>query len=47
MDNNKLIALVNSELSDQELAKYINKVNNKLPNYKKIYKIRNTNKKIK
>lgn len=47
MENNRLIALVNSELSDEELTKYINKINSKLPNYKKIYRIRNTSKKIK
>lgn len=47
MENNKLIALVNSELSNEELNKYIEIVNSKLPNYKKIYKIKNTNKKIK
>ena len=47
MENNRLIALVNSELSDAELNKYINKINSKLPNYKKIYRIRNTSKKIK
>lgn len=47
MENNRLIALVNSELSEDQLNKYINKINSKLPNYKKIYKIKNTNKKIK
>ena len=47
MENNRLIALVNSELSDEELTKYINKINSKLPNYKKIYKIKNTKKRIK
>ncbi len=47
MEDNKLIALVNSELSDKELNSYINKINNKLPKYKKIFEIRNTNKRIK
>ncbi len=47
MENNKLVAIVNSELTDVELDKYIKKVNSKLPNYKKIAKIQNTSKKIK
>ncbi len=47
MENNKLIALVNSELSKEELNNYIEEINSKLPNYKKISKIKKTNKNIK
>ena len=47
MENNRLIALVYSDMPDEELDKYIEKLNRKLPKYKRIYSIRNTSKKIK
>ena len=36
MENNRLIAIVNTDLSEEELKKYLDKVNSGLPNYKKI-----------
>jgi long-chain acyl-CoA synthetase len=47
MENNRLTAIVNTELSEMELKRYIDKVNDKLPKYKNIYKFKITDKKIK
>lgn len=47
MENNKLIAIINTTLTEEKLASYIEKINKKLPNYKKITKFKITNKKIK
>ena len=42
-----MTAIVNTELSEMELKRYIDKVNDKLPKYKNIYKFKITDKKIK
>ena len=47
MENNKLIAIINTELNEEEVEKYINNINKNLPKYKKISKFRITSKKIK
>ena len=36
MENNRLIAIVNTDLSEEELKKYLDKVNSGMPNYKRI-----------
>lgn len=47
MENNRLIAFINTDLSEEELNRYIEKVNGKLPKYKNISKVKITDKKIK
>lgn len=47
MENNRLTAIINTEMSEEELKKYIDKVNSKLPKYKNISNIKITDKKIK
>lgn len=47
MKNNKLIAIVNTELTPEEMQKYIDEVNKKLPKYKNISDFEITTKKIK
>ncbi|MCR5213552.1 MAG: AMP-binding protein [Eubacterium sp.] len=40
MENNRLIAIINTDLSFEELGRYIDKINQKLPRYKRIFKYR-------
>ena len=47
MKDNKLHAIINSELSHESVKKIVNDVNSKLPNYKKIFDFEITNKNIK
>ena len=47
MENDRLIAIVNTDLSEAELRAYVDKVNEKLPRYKRISEIRMTKEKIK
>lgn len=47
MENNRLTAIINTEMPEDELKAYIDKVNSKLPKYKNIYSIKITDKKIK
>lgn len=47
MKNNYLTAIVNTELSEEELKKIINKINSQLPKYKRISNFEITNKNIK
>ena len=47
MIDNKLHAIINSELSHESVEKIVNDVNSKLPNYKKIFDFEITNKNIK
>ena len=37
MEDNKIIAILDTDLSEQEVQRYINEINTSLPNYKKIF----------
>lgn len=47
MKENKLHAIINTELTDEEVKKIIDEVNSKLPNYKNIFDFETTTKNIK
>ena len=47
MEDNRLTAIVNTDLSEDELKKYIESINNKLPLYKNICKFKIIDKKVK
>jgi len=47
MENYKLTAVINTNLNHDEANRYIEKINKKLPNYKKIAKVKITHKNIK
>ena len=47
MEDGKLIAVVNTDLAVQEMRRYLDKVNHKLPGYKRISGFRTTDKMIK
>lgn len=47
MEDDHLVAIVNTELGEQELKRYFEKLNRSLPNYKKIADFRVTQKRIK
>ena len=47
LENNHLIAIVSTELSEQEVRKYLEKVNGTLPRYKRIADVRITKERIK
>ncbi len=47
MENDKLIAVINTSLTHEEVQEYINKINNKLPKYKRISSFQITDKKVK
>ena len=47
MENDRLIAIINTQLSESECRKYFERLNRTLPNYKKIADFRITTKRIK
>lgn len=47
MENNHLIAVINTQLDELHIKRILDKINKKLPNYKKISEFRITNKNIK
>lgn len=47
MKDNKLHAIINTELAEEEVKKIVDEVNSKLPNYKKIFDFEITTKNIK
>ena len=47
MENDKLVAVINTSLTHEEVQEYINKINNKLPKYKRISNFQITDKKVK
>ena len=46
MEKNKLIAIINTDLSEKRITEIINNVNKTLPKYKRISRYKITNKKI-
>ena len=47
MENDKLVAVINTSLTHEKVEEYINKINNKLPKYKRISSFQITDKKVK